>query len=226
MELHMSTSAIRHPAEAERLGEGPYDQLYASRPDNILWGERPSRLVADFLNESGRGGRVLDVGCGDGANALAFEINGFDVLGFDVSQLALRGLRKRFARQFLQPRGVYVNENASEFADRASGARFDCVVSCGVYQCLEPKSRLRIQKKLFDLVNPNGRVLFSCLTNKIPLPQDHLTDSVELVDIGEIQELFNGWALIRADEGVISDSHYPAVGAHAHGIFWATAIRK
>jgi hypothetical protein len=95
-----------------------------------------------------------------------------------------------------------------------------------VYQCLEPKSRLRVQKKLFELVNPNGRVLFSCLTNKIPLPEDHRTDGVELVDVREVQELFDGWTLMRADEGVIFDSHYPVVGAHTHTVFWATATRK
>lgn len=44
-------------------------------------------------------GRVLDIGCGGGRNALYLQKKGFDVLGIDISPLAvkvckLRGLRK------------------------------------------------------------------------------------------------------------------------------------
>jgi SAM-dependent methyltransferase len=44
-------------------------------------------------------GRVLDIGCGAGRHALYLQRKGFDVLGIDVSPLAIRVCRRRGLRQ-------------------------------------------------------------------------------------------------------------------------------
>ena len=141
---------IHELQQVEQIGSGPYDALYASSPENILWGETPSRLVSQYLRLSSRGSKALDVGCGDGVNALALEENEFDVVGVEISSIALAGLRNRFRRKKRVPAGRYLNESVVGFLSRTSEPRFDLIVSCGVFHCLSPRHRVRQHRELFD----------------------------------------------------------------------------
>lgn len=222
MNMHM-----HRPELIERLLAGPYDELYAARPDNILWGDQPSRLVQQFLSTQSNGGRALDVGCGDGANALSLETSGFDVVGVDISSLALRGLRNRFALRGRQTRGKYLNEDVIEFPSHGIHNSFDCIVSCGLFHCLPSDIRVEAHRALFELsLNPKGMILFSCLTNAIPLPRVHGTDTIQLATRDELEALFHEWDLVQSEYGIIDDSHHPVIGNHRHSIFWAIAKRK
>ena len=65
-----------------------YDSLYSASIDNILWPEKPGRLILkikDYLSN----GKILDAGCGDGKNSTYLEKQGFSVTGFDISSKAL-----------------------------------------------------------------------------------------------------------------------------------------
>jgi ubiquinone/menaquinone biosynthesis C-methylase UbiE len=205
---------------------GPYDTLYASRPEHILWGERPSRLVDQFLNETPPGKHALDLGCGDGVNALALEVAGLSVLGVDISYLALAGLRNRFARSGRKPLGTYLNADVRTLPNYGQDNKFDCIVSCGLFQCLDPNTRVEWHRALFErLLSPTGTILFSCLTNGIPLQPDHHTNNLYLVETNEIDRVFEGWMLLHAASGTIHDSHRPIVGEHQHSVFWGIAKR-
>jgi SAM-dependent methyltransferase len=64
-----------------------WDERYASRQDG-MWSGRPNGvLVAELAG--GSPGRALDVGCGEGADAVWLARAGWQVTGLDVSQVAL-----------------------------------------------------------------------------------------------------------------------------------------
>jgi 2-polyprenyl-3-methyl-5-hydroxy-6-metoxy-1,4-benzoquinol methylase len=199
---------------------GPYDRLYKSVPENILWGSEPSHLVKKLVLEKNRG-KVLDVGCGDGVNAFFLESVGFSVEGFDVSKLALNGLANRFARADSQLQGKYSQADITHVLVQEN--KYDVVVSCGLYQCLNRTIRKDVHNRIFSGLNRNGVVLFSCLTDNIPVKKNHLTDGIDLVSIAEVKELFSTMFVEYFKEGVIQDSHAPLVGEHEHSIVWVVA---
>ena len=80
----------------QQVGIGNYDALYEASKSRFLWGPRPGRLVAAITNYLSSG-TVLDAGCGDGKNSIYLERVGFRVSGFDISQAAINGLRRRFS---------------------------------------------------------------------------------------------------------------------------------
>ena len=66
--------------------QAPWDELYAGMDQ--LWSGQPN---AQLVSEAGglRPGRALDVGCGEGADALWLAERGWDVTALDVSRVAL-----------------------------------------------------------------------------------------------------------------------------------------
>ena len=209
-----------------RERSGPYDKLYSASPDHILWGPRPSRLVTWYMENSSRPVGVLDIGCGDGVNALALERVGASVVGVDVSEIALEGLQRRFTKSGSPKTGTYLNMDVDDLFNELPGTKFDCLVSCGLFQCLPFEERVCSHRSLFDkYLAEHGTILFSCLTNEIALPTDHSTLNIELVSEIEIAKLFRGYKLIQSFTGLINDSHFPIVGPHRHSIHWTIATR-
>lgn len=64
-----------------------YDEIYECAPH--YFGREPSRLVARFRQLIPEGARVLDIGVGQGRNAVSLACRGAVVLGIDTSRAGL-----------------------------------------------------------------------------------------------------------------------------------------
>jgi SAM-dependent methyltransferase len=97
-------------------------------------------------------GRVLDVGCGAGRHAVALQARGHDVLGIDVSPLAIRTARERGLRR----------ARAVALADfRARPESFDTVVMFGNnFGLFANAHRARVLlRRLHRMTGASGRIL-------------------------------------------------------------------
>ncbi|SOC43794.1 class I SAM-dependent methyltransferase [Ureibacillus acetophenoni] len=54
-----------------------------------LWGFTPNNILLKYIDLVPKGGKVLDVGIGEGRNALFFAKQGFVVQGIDISETAI-----------------------------------------------------------------------------------------------------------------------------------------
>lgn len=197
----------------------PYDRLYEAARGQVLWGEEPGRLVKrirEFCTE----GVVVDAGCGDGKNALFLEKLGFTVIGYDSSKLALKGLENRFRWVGWRKRGRYeIRDLTRSLIEK----NIDALVSYGLYHCLPSGERARVHSCLQSSVKLSGIVLFTCLTDRLPLPERHQTKGIELPEAREVQKLFIGWEVVYEEEGEIVEAHPPLVDRHCHSAIWIIA---
>lgn len=209
------------------LAPNPYERLYRSQAEGLLWGPDPGRLVAglDRWMDLDQPGTVLDAGCGDGKNSLYLERQGFQVLGVDQSHTALAALRRRAARTSQLVQGRYV---AADIEDFAADETFDVVVSYGLYHCLDRDRRVAVHRRLQGQVKPGGIVLFTCLIDSVPLAADHFDVQVWLPSESEIMHLFEGgtYNIEHWEVGSIVESHLPLVSVHEHQAVWAVARRS
>jgi tellurite methyltransferase len=119
---------------------GGYDDGYSRC--SCFWGTEPSTLVVRLLNSLPNllDLDVLDAGCGEGKNAVAFAKRGARVTGVDCSSLALRNGQKMWP----QARIRWINDDLLYYS--LGVATFDVVVAYGLLHCL------RTQQEVGDLV--------------------------------------------------------------------------
>ena len=86
-----TNDTAREPQEPDAIGDF-WDERYAG--NETLWSGAPNAALVSETREL-RPGRALDVGCGEGADALWLAGQGWDVTALDVSRVAL----ERAARQ-------------------------------------------------------------------------------------------------------------------------------
>jgi cyclopropane fatty-acyl-phospholipid synthase-like methyltransferase len=136
-----------------------WDQRY-SAPEYIF-GTGPNLFLASQRHLFKPGDRVLDIACGEGRNSVWLASLGCDVLGMDVSPLALNK-----ARQLAADRAVTV---AWQEADVRSWQwqpdAFDAVV-CIFIQFADPSQRARLFSGLQATLKPGGKLVLQGYTPK------------------------------------------------------------
>lgn len=129
-----------------------WDERYQGDGSNI-WSGRPNdALVAEVADLPV--GRAVDLGCGEGADAVWLASRGWEVTGIDISSVAL--VR---AREAANDAGVEVEWIQADFVDTPpETASFDLVIS--FYPAL---LKTRIEESIVSLtagVAPGGTLLF------------------------------------------------------------------
>ncbi|MCC3294062.1 class I SAM-dependent methyltransferase [Arthrobacter sp. zg-Y411] len=127
-----------------------WDQRYAGR--DALWsGEPNGALLTEVAGMAP--GRVLDVGCGEGADALWLAARGWDVTALDVSRVALDRAARQAAQRSLQV--TWLHSGLVE-ADLPAG-RFDLVSA--QYPALLRTGNNAAEQALLHAVAPGGVLL-------------------------------------------------------------------
>jgi SAM-dependent methyltransferase len=128
-----------------------WDERYAEQPQ--LWSGRPNgALVTEVAGLTP--GRALDVGCGEGADAIWLASRGWDVTALEVSGVALRR-----AAAHAQEAGTTVRWVHAELTEQALSPRpFDLV--CALYPALLRTPDATAERALLAAVAPGGVLLF------------------------------------------------------------------
>jgi SAM-dependent methyltransferase len=127
-----------------------WDERYSGR--ELVWGAEPNRFVAAEL-EGQAPGRVLDVACGEGRNALWLAARGWQATGVDFSAAAVaRG--RRLAAQAGAALDLQVGDVVR---DPLPAGPFDAVVVA--YLQLPAEQRATVLRKAFAVTAPGGLLI-------------------------------------------------------------------
>ena len=143
--------------------DNPHDEWYA-RP-GFYHGKTPSaicdRVIEIMRPPADVRPRLLDLGCGEGRNAVYFARHGFQVVGLDTS---LPGLEKmsRYAEEV----GVSVETIQADIATHALEDNYDVIFSSGTLQYLPPEVRAERLQNYKDHTSSDGINVLSVFVSK------------------------------------------------------------
>ena len=131
--------------------------------------EDPSSYAVKFLKQLKHtipGGRLLDVGCGEGRHAIVAARMGFKVVGIDYEPSALSR-----ARRFAKARGAtgIVFRKANALCLPPSDPPFDIVLDYGCLHHQRKSDWLAYKSSILGVMAPRGFYVLSVFSPKFPL---------------------------------------------------------
>ncbi len=180
--------------------ENPYDKLYARQ--EYYWGKKPSKMCDNVIeiirpNPNFRP-RLLDLGCGEGRNAVYFAQHGFDVYGLDASLL---GLKK--TRRYAKEAGVQVKTIQADITSYKIADTYDVIFSTGVLQYLPPEVREQRFQNYKDSTSPNGINALSAFVKKPFIPRaPDAEETAYPYKSGELLGYYWDWEILYSIEEI------------------------
>lgn len=146
--------------------ERDWDDLYRADLNTIPWEAGKASLDLVRLVESGRfpEGKVLDVGCGTGSDAIYLAEQGREVTAVDVSDVALGLARAKAERAGVRVTFLRAATPDLPFPDDT----FDAVTDRGVYHLFDRRGRRAHAMAVARVLKPDGIYLMTCFSENQP----------------------------------------------------------
>ena len=158
-------------------------------------------------------GRALDLGCGDGSNAIWLAKQGWSVTAVDFSRKALR-----LGRRSAEAAGADVEFIVADAATYEPQGSFDLITS--FYIQLSPDERVAMLSNMRVALNAGGTLLFVSHDRSTPPSGWSKADIATLTSVEEILTELQGMEIERAEvvtEGDMSGNDAHEHNSHAHG---------
>ncbi len=161
-----STEAELKALDALLLGQGQdrWDTFYAqrARPCEFFGGAPDESLDAWLQSGVLKAGRALDLGCGNGRNAIHLARAGFVVEGLDYSPTAIAWAQERAleAQAQAQARLTWHCQSVLDF--KAAPGSYDLVYDSGCFHHIAPHRRPQYIAAVGTLLKPGGWFGLTC----------------------------------------------------------------
>ena len=178
-----------------------YDKRYNA--EGYYWGLAPNHLCYEIMRikPPTKSYKVLDIGCGEGKDAVFLARNGYSVTAFDISE---HGISK--ARALADHCDVKIDFFKADVRDFRIETDYDIIFSSGVFHYIPNELRSSIVDNLKTHTAKNGINAINVFVRKpfIPLPPD-----IEESEIaagtwksGELCMYYHDWLFHKNEERI------------------------
>lgn len=181
-------------------GSPLYDKRYAKK--EFYWGKKPSamcdRIIEIIRPNSQFRPKLLDLGSGEGRNAVYFAKNGFDVTAVDIS---LPGLEK--TKRYVEKVRVEVKAIHADIITYEPENIYDVIFSTGALHYLPPEVRKIRFEHYRQSTSSIGINAFSVFVRKpfIP-PAPDAEGTSHAWRSGELMGYYRDWEIVYSTEEI------------------------
>ena len=178
-----------------------YEKWYEG--DDYYWGLEPGLFLEELISlcPPSPDTKVLDIGCGEGKDAVYMAQKGYNVSAFDLTE---NGIRKTIA--LAESRGVKIHAFVDDINTFDIDEQYDIIYSTGTVQYLFDENKKTFFEKLEKITKPNGIVFINVFVEKsfLSLPPDWDKEE-KMWKSGELFTFFGDWKFERIDEIIFED---------------------
>ncbi|MDR0325351.1 MAG: helix-turn-helix domain-containing protein [Oscillospiraceae bacterium] len=198
-----------------------YENAYRG-DEGYYWGVAPSQMCLKVLSllPPGKQLKVLDIGCGEGQNAVFFARCGYDVSAFDIS---VAGLEK--AKRLAGEAGVHVNFFKADVWDYRLDMNVDVLFSSGVLHCIKPELRDEIMANYKAHVSERGIAALQAFVEKpfIAAPPEREEHHYPFRS-GQLFTYFHDWHIENCEERIFDCDSSGVPHRHADNLLFARKV--
>lgn len=173
-----------------------YDKRYDM--EDYYWGITPNSLCYEImkLRPPVKPLKVLDIGCGEGKDAVFLARNGYIVTAFDLSA---NGIEK--GKRLAEKSNTYVDFFKADLTDFRAAEMYDIIFSSGAFHFIKPEIREELISSLKECTNPNGIHAINVFVEKpfVEVPPDKDSNRFRW-DSGELFMHYHDWKLHNMEE--------------------------
>ena len=190
-----------------------YEEKYKS--DDYYWGVTPNSICYEImkLRPPVKQYRVLDIGCGEGKDAIFLAKNGYLVTAFDVAET---GLEK--AKELARKNHVQIDFFKANINEYVLSEEFDIIYSSGVLHYIPLDKRKSFFDGLKKHTKSNGLNVLNVFVSKpfigMAPDSEEAERQVEPWYSGELTNYYHDW-LFHTNEEIIFDCNSGGI-PHKH----------
>lgn len=188
----------------------PFWEEAYQRKDVVTFSSEPNVTIKEFEHLFIEHSKVLDVGCGEGQNALYLAQQGHSVDAFDLSENAIKKVKYR-----CETKGVQMNAFCSDLTKYYFDQNYDVIISFGTLHFVSKNDWKEFIGKAKEHTKVGGIHIIQLFTDIVPASEDIAPFAIGLAKDEEIKELYDGWEILQFKSYVFEDEH-PGVAKHLH----------
>jgi len=193
------------------------------RKEDYFWGVKPSIMCLKVLELMPPENhiKILDIGCGEGKDAVFLARCGYDVSAFDISEA---GLEK--TKRLADKAKVNVRTFRANLCDYRLDEKYDVLFSSGVLHYMKPELCEEIMSNYKANVNDNGIVVLQVFVKKpfIIRPPEKKVQNSYYWKSGQLFTYFHDWYIEYCTEYVFDCNSGGIPHRHAANRLFARKI--
>lgn len=186
-----------------------WEEAYQNK-DIIAFLSKPNVTIKEFEELFRKHSRVLDVGCGEGQNAIYLAQQGHCVDAFDLSEHGIAKVNYR-----CEALGIQLNAFAADLTQYQFEQNYDVIVCFGTLHFVNKTDWKNFIREAKVHTNVGGIHIIQIFTDVVPASKDIAAFAIGLAKDEEIKELYDDWEILQFKSYVFKDEH-PNVPKHLH----------
>jgi tellurite methyltransferase len=173
-------------------------------------GGKPNKTVEKIAVILPQDTKALDLGCGEGRNAVYLASLGFKVSAFDLS---VAGIGKLL--QVAKERHLTIDASVCDMREYRYPCKFDFIICMGCLHLIKQDEWKNVIRQMKENTVPGGWNIIGVLTDTLPEPPDMEGLMVGLFKEGELVEQYKDWEISDIRVYTFNDKH-PGGISHEH----------
>lgn len=193
--------------------EVPFWEEIYRKDDVMTFSVEPNRTIREFEYLLKKQSNILEVGCGEGQNALYLAKQGYcNIDAFDLSESGIEKLKR-----LCKINGVSINAFVQDLNAYRFDKKYDWIMSFATLCFVRKGEWKTFLRRAKDSTNAGGVHIMHTFTDTVPASADIAPFAVGLAKDGELKELYSDWEILQFQSYVFEDEH-PNVPKHKHSV--------